>query len=81
MWMVPKTMFVIRTGIHKMLVRIANRQDPDQTASVRLLLKKQSDLGLCCVSGCVWQATSVQNCRTSSVLKKNMCVLIRVFIT
>ena len=24
---------VIRTGIHKMLVRIANREDPDQTAS------------------------------------------------
>ena len=26
-------MLVIRTGIHKMLVRIANRTDPDQTAS------------------------------------------------
>ena len=26
-------MLVIRTGIHKMLVRIANREDPDQTAS------------------------------------------------
>ena len=25
--------FVIRTGIHKMLVRIANREGPDQTAS------------------------------------------------
>ena len=24
---------VIRTGIHKMHVRIANREDPDQTAS------------------------------------------------
>ena len=24
---------VIRTGIHKMLVRIANSEDPDQTAS------------------------------------------------
>ena len=24
---------VIRAGIHKMLVRIANREDPDQTAS------------------------------------------------
>ena len=29
-----------------MLVRIANRNDPEQTAS----LKKQSDLGLCCLS-------------------------------
>ena len=26
-------MLVIRTGIHKMPVRIANREDPDQTAS------------------------------------------------
>ena len=26
-------MFVIKAGIHKMLVRIANREDPDQTAS------------------------------------------------
>ena len=26
-------MLVIRGGIHKMLVRIANREDPDQTAS------------------------------------------------
>ena len=26
-------MWVIRAGIHKMLVRIANREDPDQTAS------------------------------------------------
>ena len=26
-------MLVIKTGIHRMLVRIANREDPDQTAS------------------------------------------------
>ena len=26
-------MLVIRDGIHKMLVRIANMEDPDQTAS------------------------------------------------
>ena len=26
-------MLVIRAGIHKMLFRIANREDPDQTAS------------------------------------------------
>ena len=26
-------MLVIKTGIHEMLVRIANREDPDQTAS------------------------------------------------
>ena len=26
-------MLIFRAGIHKMLVRIANREDPDQTAS------------------------------------------------
>ena len=26
-------MFLFRAGIHKKLVRIANREDPDQTAS------------------------------------------------
>ena len=38
-------MQVIRTGIHKMLVRIANRK-----TLTRLLLQKQSDLGLGCLS-------------------------------
>ena len=34
-------MLVFRVGIHKMVVRIANREDFDQ---IRLLLQKQSDL-------------------------------------
>ena len=38
---------VIRAEFHKMFVRIANTEDPDQTASV---LQKQSDLGLPCLS-------------------------------
>ena len=29
-----KKMWVIKAGFHKMLVRIANREDPDQTASL-----------------------------------------------
>ena len=29
---------IIRTGIHKTLVRIANREDPDQTASSALFV-------------------------------------------
>ena len=41
-----------------MLVRITNRENPDQTA------EKQSDLGLRCLSRPFWQATSVQNFRT-----------------
>ena len=41
-----------------MLVRIANREDPDQIA-LRLILKKQSDLCLHCLSRAFWQATSV----------------------
>ena len=44
-----------------MPVRIANREDPDQTASL-----KQSDLGLPCLSR-PWQATSVQNFRRFTV--------------
>ena len=34
-------MFVFRVGIHTQIVRIANREDPDQTAS-----SEQTDLGL-----------------------------------
>ena len=55
-------MWVIRAGIHKKLVRIANREDPDQTA-----FQKQSDLGLHCLSRFFWQVTSVQNFRTFTV--------------
>ena len=36
-----------------MLVRITNREDPDPT------LKKQSDLGLCCLARPFLQVTSV----------------------
>ena len=36
-------MLVFRAGIHKMPVRIANREDPGQTA-------EESDLGLRCLS-------------------------------
>ena len=42
-----------------MLVRIANREDTDQ--------KKQSDLGLRCLSRSFYQATSVGNFRTMTV--------------
>ena len=49
-------MLVIRAGIHKMLVRISNSEDPDQTVS--------SDLGLYCLS---WQRSSVRNFRTTTV--------------
>ena len=44
-------MLDIRTGIHKLLVRIANREDLD--------LKKQFDLDLHCLSMPFRQATSV----------------------
>ena len=33
LFMFSNKILVIRAGIHKMLVRIANRKDPDQTAS------------------------------------------------
>ena len=51
-------MMVIRAGIHKLLVRIANKEDLDQ---------KHSDQGLPCLSKPVWQATSVCNFRTFPV--------------
>ena len=44
-------MLVIMAGIHKMLVRIENREDPDQTASFRPF----------------WQATSIPNLRTFTI--------------
>ena len=47
-------MYVIRAEILKMLVKITNRGDPDQ-----MLLQKQSDLGLGCLSMSFCQATSV----------------------
>ena len=56
-------MLVFRAEIHKMLVRISNRQDPDQTAS-----SKQSDLGLHWLSRRFWEASSVKNFRTFMVL-------------
>ena len=52
-------MLVIRAGIHKMLVRIANREGPDQ--------KKQSDLGLPCLSRPFWHGFSVRNLRTYTI--------------
>ena len=54
-------MLVFRAGIHKMLVTIENREDPDQTAS-----SGHSDLGLHCLSSPSWQATSVRNFRKLS---------------
>ena len=52
-------MLVFKAGIHKMLVSIPNRKNPDQTASS----KKQSDLGLPCLSRPCWQVASDQNFR------------------
>ena len=51
-----------RAGIHKMLVRIANREDPDQTASAEAVC-----LGLRCLRMPFRQATDVLNFRTVTV--------------
>ena len=56
---------ILKTFIHvkyKKLFNIANKDDPDQTAS--------SDLGLCCSFMPFLQATSVQNFRTSIISQK-----------
>ena len=55
-------MLVVRDGIHKMHVRIANREN-----LIRLLLQKQSDLGLHCLSRSFCQATIVPNFRTFNI--------------
>ena len=57
-------MLVIGAESHKMLVRIANREDPDL---IRLLLQKQSDLGLRYLSEHFLQATGVRSFRTFTV--------------
>ena len=62
LFLFSNTVLVIRAGIHKMFVRIANWEDPDQTAS-----KKQSNLHLGCLSSSFGQATSVRNFRTFTV--------------
>ena len=58
-------MLVFRAEIHTVLVRIPNREDPDQTAS-------STDLGLPCLSRPFWQATSVQIFRTYTKYKSNI---------
>ena len=54
-------MLVIKAGNHKQLFSIANREDPDQTAS-----SDQSDLGLLCLSMPFGYTFSGQNFRQSS---------------
>ena len=54
-------MLVFRARIHKILVRKANRENSDQTASL------ESDLGLHCLSRPFLQATGVWNFRTFTV--------------
>ena len=67
---VLKQMF--RARIHKMYVRIPNREDPEQT-----------DLVVPCLSMPFCQATSVQNFRTFTVVQSNniwFCHLQNIFI-
>ena len=55
-------MFIIRTEIHKILVRITNGEDPDQTVSLEAVCSESALF--------VWalrQATSFENLRTSNV--------------
>ena len=64
-------MLFIRAESHKMLVRIANMEDPNQTAS-----EEQSDLGLHCLSTGMpfWQAMPVQNFRKFTVPMRKICL-------
>ena len=55
-------MWVARAGIHKMLVRTANRE-----TLIRLLIQMQPGLSLLCLSRPFKQATSVRNFRTFTI--------------
>ena len=66
-------MMAFKAGIHKLLIRITTGKTP-----IRLLLQKQSDLGLPCLSRPFGQATSVQNFRTFTIYC--CCVFCRVYI-
>ena len=52
---------VNRAGIHKMLVRIANREDPDQIASSEVIPSEAVWSGCALFVKDFWQATSVWN--------------------
>ena len=54
---------VIKAGINQSLVRIANREDPDQTGS-----SKEAYLCLRQLSRPFWQAVGVQNFRTFTLV-------------
>ena len=56
-------MLVIRAGIQKLLVRIANMEDPDQTAFSEAVCS-----GLPRLAMPFWQATSVLNFRTLTLV-------------
>ena len=57
-------MMALEAGIHKLLVRIANRANPYQTATN---LQKQFDLVLPSMSRPFWQAASVKIFRTFTI--------------
>ena len=53
-------MLVIMAGIHKMLARIANKADTDQTATAFAVWSGSA----LCLPRLLWQATSVGNFKT-----------------
>ena len=59
-------MLVLRAEINKMLVLVANKEDP----VISLLLQKQSDLGLPCLSRPFWQVTIILKFRTFTLSKE-----------
>ena len=56
-----------------MLVRIANKEDPDQTG-----YSEAVDLFLHCLSRPFWKSTSVRNFRTFFTLGKNLCCTVYI---
>ena len=68
---------VNRAGIHKMIVRVTNREYPDETAA-----SDQSDMDLRCLSKLFWQVIIVRILTQFKICKKvkTFYCLIDIFI-
>ena len=62
-------MWVIKAGIHRVLVRIANREDADQTATSEAVWSGFALYVYCLVSKAFLWTTSVKNFRTSIIYR------------
>ena len=65
-------MWVIKAGIHRVLVRIAKREDADQMATSEAIWSGSALYVYCLVSKAFLRTMSVQNFRTSIIYRLNI---------